>query len=241
MTRVFQRRPSVVMHHQRSACEATTSASIVQASEPSGRRVGAATPRRARRPAARCAAPPSRVVAAARSRRRPRSRLQAALRFETTSSASRSTPTSATSDGEGDERGHALAREQHQLGAEAGTHGQQHAVAARRRRPLAQGVLEHVQHRGRGQVADAGQRVPGQRDGVARQLQRGLAAPRSPWGRRGGRPTSRCRRGSGRGRRGSRRRPRAGSARRAPAPRRRARSAARCAPMSQPMVRSESG
>ena len=47
---------------------------------------------------------------------------------------------------------------------------------------------------------------------VAATLERLLRSPRAPSGRRGGRPTSRCRRGSARGRRGSRRRRRRGSA-----------------------------
>ena len=45
MTRVFQRRPSVAMHHQRSACDPSTSSSITAASVTgtSGRRTKAST------------------------------------------------------------------------------------------------------------------------------------------------------------------------------------------------------
>ena len=62
--------------------------------------------------------------------------------------------------------------QQDELGAEARTHRHQQAVAAGRRRALAQRVLQDVQHRRRGQVADPGQRLPGELDSLARQLQR---------------------------------------------------------------------
>ena len=45
-------------------------------------------------------------------------------------------------------------------------------MAARLGRPLAQGVLEDVQHRRRRQVADLGERTPGERDGLVGQAQR---------------------------------------------------------------------
>ena len=56
-----------------------------------------------------------------------------------------------------------------------------------------QGVLEDVQHRGRRQVADPVQRVPGERRALHGRARASPAWPRGPSGRRGGRPTTRCR------------------------------------------------
>ena len=81
----------------------------------------------------------------------------AALRFETTSSASRSSPTSTTSSGEPGSCGRLQsAAQQHQLGAEAGAHRQQHARTSRARAVVGEHVGEDVQHRGRAKVADRG-------------------------------------------------------------------------------------
>ena len=106
-------------------------------------------------------------------------------------------PTSADQDGERDQAGHdASARSSTSSEQKPGPIAISMPWLPGARRPLAQGVLEDVQHRGRGQVADRGPASPrSAATAVAGHLERVLAAPRSPWGRRGGRPTSRCRRG----------------------------------------------
>ncbi len=155
------------MHHQRSACDASTS-DAASTRPSSGRNVGAAYPRLDQRADQQPGVQHhhERVVPAARSRRPPRSRLQAALRLETTSSASRSSADQGDQDGEGDQAGHRT-RPRSRGAAPARSRSRGPSPSARRRypgrgRPVAQGVLEDVQHRGRRQVADPGQRLPGE-------------------------------------------------------------------------------
>ena len=82
MTRVFQCRPSVAMHHHRSAWAANTTASIGQPSAGTNGR-SAAAPRPGSRPAARCAGRPSPDSGRAPNSTPPRARLQAAWRCDT--------------------------------------------------------------------------------------------------------------------------------------------------------------
>ncbi len=161
------------MHHQRSACAATHHGEHRPAQRGQERPVAPRPP-----PPAQPTSRPGvqrdhqRVVAARRSRPPPRARAPAQRsRRATTSSASRSTPTSDDQDVNRTSRGrhHGSPVQQHQLGAEARAPSR----SAARGCPAAGGrsasvSAQDVQHRRRRQVADLGQRAPGQRQRVAR-------------------------------------------------------------------------
>ena len=77
-------------------------------------------------------------------------------------------------DGERDEPGHDAALSSTSSEQKPGAHRHQDAMAAGGRRALAQGVLQDVEHRYRGEVAHPGQRLPGQSDRLTRHLERVL-------------------------------------------------------------------
>src|SRR6185295_13570324 len=108
-----------------------------------------------------------------------------ALRVESTSSPSRSIATAPIRTRKRSElrvtprsyqpgRALPLPAEQHELRAEAGAHGEQHAVAPGLRAPLGDRVAQHEKHRGRGEVAALLQALPGQLELAVRELERRL-------------------------------------------------------------------
>ena len=191
------------MHHHRSACagDAPAPASASRAT------AGTAGPQRVHldrrsRPAARCAARPSPGSGPGPVSTPPRASAQRRVAAcDTTSSASRSSRPAHQHDVQSQVTACSPAAsplQQHQLGAEArdpwpaAPPGRRTPAAARPMR-----VGEHVQHRGRRQVADArpaSRQVTSQR--LVRQAERHAAPPRAPWDRRGGRPRCACRRSS---------------------------------------------
>ena len=236
------------MHHQRSACEASTSASIGQPSHGQEGPVGDRTSTRQPTSSAGVQRDHRRVVAAAPVSTPPRARPSAALRSRDDElgeplQADRRAPARRTSSSLVHAHGRltsaaAPARSRSRAPSPAARPG----VPGRRRLGRRGCRASTCSTEDDDRLPTCGQRDARSRRGRARRQAEGRVAwPRAPWGRRGGQPRRARRRSSGRGRRGRRRRRRRGTPRR---PRRRsAESTIRkpVLPMSQPITRSVSG